>query len=278
MTENEALLQAVCAEPDNDEPRLVYADWLEENGDLARAEFIRMQLKLAKTPYRSYPWDRLTIQRRIMDKWLEQLPALQGILWYPLFRRGFPAAVEVENFAAFRSHAATLFRTAPIEYVRFRRLRGTKRLAAMPDLARLTELDLGNLRLGPGDAEILANSPYLAGLRELHLNNNRLGDQGVIALTRSPHLKKLVKIDLSNNNIGAEGVKVLARAPILESVRHLDLVGNDIDDEGAEALVHSPYLQDIDGLTFAAWNFHGISEESYRRLKERYGFHVVFGD
>lgn len=43
-----ALLAAVVARPEDDAPRLIMADWLEENGDEARAEFIRVQCELAK--------------------------------------------------------------------------------------------------------------------------------------------------------------------------------------------------------------------------------------
>jgi uncharacterized protein (TIGR02996 family) len=43
----DALLAAVLAEPDDDGPRLVYADWLEEHGQPARAEFVRVQVARA---------------------------------------------------------------------------------------------------------------------------------------------------------------------------------------------------------------------------------------
>jgi uncharacterized protein (TIGR02996 family) len=42
-----ALLQAAKEAPEDDTPRLVLADWLEEYGDADRAEFIRLQLRLA---------------------------------------------------------------------------------------------------------------------------------------------------------------------------------------------------------------------------------------
>jgi uncharacterized protein (TIGR02996 family) len=48
-----ALWAAVIAHPDDDAPRLVFADWLEEHGtkvDVARAEFIRVQCELARLP------------------------------------------------------------------------------------------------------------------------------------------------------------------------------------------------------------------------------------
>ena len=48
MTTGAALLRAILGNPDDDTVRLVYADWLEENGDAARAEFIRVQCELAK--------------------------------------------------------------------------------------------------------------------------------------------------------------------------------------------------------------------------------------
>ena len=47
MTEGEALRQAVIANPDDDTPRLVYADWLDENAQPERAAFIRAQVEAA---------------------------------------------------------------------------------------------------------------------------------------------------------------------------------------------------------------------------------------
>jgi uncharacterized protein (TIGR02996 family) len=43
-----ALLAVILAHPDDDAPRLILADWLEEHGDSARAEFIRVQMELAR--------------------------------------------------------------------------------------------------------------------------------------------------------------------------------------------------------------------------------------
>ena len=46
-TTGTALLAAILAAPDEDTPRLVYADWLEENGEPERAAFIRVQIRIA---------------------------------------------------------------------------------------------------------------------------------------------------------------------------------------------------------------------------------------
>ena len=42
------LLQAIIERPDDDAPRLIFADWLEDHGEPERAAFIRVQLDLAK--------------------------------------------------------------------------------------------------------------------------------------------------------------------------------------------------------------------------------------
>jgi uncharacterized protein (TIGR02996 family) len=44
------LLAAIIAEPDSDDLRLIYADFLEEHGEPERAEFVRVQLELTKAP------------------------------------------------------------------------------------------------------------------------------------------------------------------------------------------------------------------------------------
>jgi uncharacterized protein (TIGR02996 family) len=43
MSLADSFLEDIVANPDDDGPRLVYADWLDEHGDSTRAEFIRLQ-------------------------------------------------------------------------------------------------------------------------------------------------------------------------------------------------------------------------------------------
>src|SRR4051812_48918640 len=43
MTDRAAFLAAIAANPDDDLPRLVFADWLDEHGDADRAAFVRLQ-------------------------------------------------------------------------------------------------------------------------------------------------------------------------------------------------------------------------------------------
>jgi uncharacterized protein (TIGR02996 family) len=45
-----AFLQSIIEHPEDDAPRLVYADWLEEPGQNERADLIRVQCQLAHLP------------------------------------------------------------------------------------------------------------------------------------------------------------------------------------------------------------------------------------
>ena len=53
MTDGDALLAAIRVHPDEDVPRLAYADWLDENGQPERAAFIRVQVELARKENRT---------------------------------------------------------------------------------------------------------------------------------------------------------------------------------------------------------------------------------
>ncbi len=54
LTTSDVLHADIIANPDDDTPRLVLADWLEENGEETRATFIRVQIQLARIDPR--PW------------------------------------------------------------------------------------------------------------------------------------------------------------------------------------------------------------------------------
>jgi uncharacterized protein (TIGR02996 family) len=74
-----AFLAAICAEPDDDAPRLIYADWLEEHGDLDRAEFIRAQCELARLEAED------CASQALFESLQERLdPALDRVNWQPI--------------------------------------------------------------------------------------------------------------------------------------------------------------------------------------------------
>jgi uncharacterized protein (TIGR02996 family) len=50
MSDHAALLRAILVDPADDAPRLVLADWLDENGEPERAEFIRLDIAARRNP------------------------------------------------------------------------------------------------------------------------------------------------------------------------------------------------------------------------------------
>jgi uncharacterized protein (TIGR02996 family) len=210
----EALLAEILSNPDEDTPRLVYADWLEEHGgppDLERAQFIRAQCTLSRLC--AFDLDRplecgdVTFAHQlradllapflapVLD--LKLLPPLpesstdateeEETLWPWIsfaFRRGFIEGLIVHRDEAalcLVEQAAVLFQRLPLRHLVFRlpysrRLR-PQTLAALvqlPCLARLLTLDLKHQYLGQG-ARCLLDSPYLDGLQRLWLSDNHVG-------------------------------------------------------------------------------------------------------
>ncbi|HEX5271780.1 MAG TPA: TIGR02996 domain-containing protein, partial [Gemmataceae bacterium] len=85
---DDAFLRAIIEDPDDDAPRLIYADWLEERGD-PRGEFIRIQCELARRGAGDTARLRAR-ERKLADAhardWLGPLRDMQKN-W--VFRRGF---------------------------------------------------------------------------------------------------------------------------------------------------------------------------------------------
>ena len=50
MTHDDPFVESIVEAPDDDAPRLIYTDWLEEHDDPDRAAFVRVQIELARLP------------------------------------------------------------------------------------------------------------------------------------------------------------------------------------------------------------------------------------
>jgi uncharacterized protein (TIGR02996 family) len=115
MTDDQGLFQAILDNPDDNAVRLVYADWLEEHGQPARADFIRVQVELAHLPPNDPRRGELEAREQALlneheKEWAEPLRPW-AIRW--AFRRGFVEEVTVPA-QVYLDHTATLTRLAPI--------------------------------------------------------------------------------------------------------------------------------------------------------------------
>src|SRR5262245_7236808 len=93
VTAEQGFLESITTNPEDDTPRLVYADWLDDQGQSERAEFIRLQIQLARMseddPQRPNLVDReQELFQRHRVEWREFLPAWAKKEW-PKFGRGF---------------------------------------------------------------------------------------------------------------------------------------------------------------------------------------------
>ncbi len=266
---NKQLYKAVAAQPDEDGPRLAYADWFEQNGQPERARFIRLQCEAARLPLggpeRSAPTseaDHLFWGHR--KAWLAERPNVTGASWG--FLRGFPEYVVFDSFKALAGAEAEVFRY-PVRRIGFTNLRSVARLAGWAGLARVEELDLSacNLReedlglliasphvarvtwldlarnsaLGAGGARLLAGWSRLARLRCLRLTGACIGDEGLAALAASPHLGEVAAIDLDRNLLGPAGLRALADTGCWPALQSLQLANNLAGDEGAKELARA---------------------------------------
>jgi uncharacterized protein (TIGR02996 family) len=248
------MLAAIVADPDDDGPRLIYADWLVGKGEDDRAEFIRIQcaLKSPQTPRDTLEELRrreAALQSAHGRAWKSELPRLEGVRWRPYFHRGFLDAVDVSSWTAFTLYAQDAFAAAPLRGLLIRRLnRPLADILASPLLGRLRELDLRYGGIGPAGAAALADAAVLGRYTGLGLTRNGLGDGGVAALAGSPHLGRLRSLGLAQNGIGDEGARLLAAAPALRGLAELHLCRNGLTDAGARALAASPHLAGLTGL------------------------------
>jgi uncharacterized protein (TIGR02996 family) len=249
MTNDDAFLQAIIEDPDNDVPRLVYADWLEERGR-PHGEFIRIQCELA----RACPGDeRLPSLRRREEELLGQhrrewLGPLHSLAYRWDFKRGFPeeAALPAQDFL---ESVAQLFHSTPLRLVRLLKSQNwVDELAACPYLRRLRALHLSNNNLGFKGLQALLSSPYLGEIRSLRLGDNWLTEDSGLTLAEARHLHRLTTLSLSDNMLGDEGVIQLASAPHFSRLTTLHLGNNQITDFGAQALAESPHLSRLKTL------------------------------
>ena len=239
MSDEEAFLRAVCADPADDTVRLAFADFLQETGDAtgtAWAELIRGQIGLAHAG--GAPDEATAARVRVLNvpRWQAQWLARMGFQARPAttasgfgrvtfgdWVRGFPEGISGSAEELFANWAA-------LERVPFTRL-----------LVRSST---------DGAVEDLTTRPELARLRELFLETTvyeSLGERAFVALAGCPHLT---------------GLRVLDAHSVV------------MTDRGAEALIASPHLTSVGGFAARTWVQHrelvAVSPELDRRLNARF--------
>jgi uncharacterized protein (TIGR02996 family) len=239
VARNEALLNAIIEQPDEDTPRLAYADWLDENGDSdadgARAEFIRVQIELAgmkeADPRREEVEAR---EKELLNRygwaWAEEFG--QTISEWQ-FRRGFIERVQM-YLETTRENIVAVLQKGPVRHIRdtgqFCDLSGV--VASLPDFHRLTGLEFWGL-YAFDDALLrqMLTSRHLANLKTLILHHDRNGntahEQVIIDAVNSPYRKNIeelaVNVDGCWRGPSRKILQAIAKSPHLKKLRRLDM-------------------------------------------------------
>jgi uncharacterized protein (TIGR02996 family) len=277
---NPALEAAIVANANEDTPRLAYADWLDENGDPDRAEFIRVQCRLADMPPSDPDWVDLTERQseldcRLKHRFLTRVgedadrfdfgTELVGQLEEP-FRRGFPYTITCQSEGdEWTADEVTRVASELTRLVRTTTLRAFQACPAPPgrlrDLlkapvfAELTGLTVHPLARGRGEAADLPGFyRFLASatrrVERLFLYY-ALSPEAVAALAKAkfPALRRLTVNEIPE----PDGVKQLTKAAWFRRLRHLRCGLEDSLVAGAvlTALGELPELHTLDLLKFA---------------------------
>jgi uncharacterized protein (TIGR02996 family) len=231
-------LQTILAYPDDDEPRLQYANWLEGCGN-PLGEFIRLQCLLARQPV-GVP--ALRHERRAQELLADYRACwssvLEGRVEWCSFRRGFIEEVSLTEKQLIQN-AAELFRLAPVLDVHV--MSDGRRLDALPQLPQLRHtlfVDVSSQPLGDEGVEKLAEAELLAQVHGLNLGNCRVGDAGLDALIDAPDLGSLRELYLNDNPITDDSLRRFVLSPLVEQLDWLDVRHTQIGDEGTEVLHH----------------------------------------
>ena len=277
MDEEHALLAAIVANPDEDTPRLVYADWLDEHAESlpearrasarAKAEYIRLQCAYARLRYGSPEYERtwgelqrgsLELRREFEKSWVAELGLPPNRHTYCWFQRGMVGKVWC-TVRYFVNHADAILAAAPVECVTFRQLtqKNLRELAKSPHIGKVRGAEF---LLGETAADLVA--AYLrtvptAGLRSLELRVHTVIPSTPGWTTRNVAL-----------------ARVIAQCAGLAGLRRLALGHAGIGEEGARALVDSPHLN---GLEYLDLRDNGIGLGAEPPLRFRFGPAVILG-
>jgi uncharacterized protein (TIGR02996 family) len=294
----EELLAAVREAPDDDAPRLVFSDWLEEHGqgesDQARAEFIRLQCRMARLE--EYSPERLDLVGREQELLADHEPSwrqeLNGRIRHMegSFQRGFLSTVQTEGHR-FLENAQRLVASTPLQGLRVWGHDKVLPVAFFKSaiLGQLVDLDLRHSKGGgptglafarcthlgllrrlvmpsgwgaPKSLLELVSSGRLSGLEELDPGYHRADLKLVRTVLMSPHLPRLRALHLCNNSLGDDDISDLAALPELARLRTLILCANQLGDRGVRALARSPCI----GLRELDLAHNHLTDEGLREL------------
>ena len=222
--EYRAFLNQILDRPDDDEPRLIFADWLEEQGS-PRGEFIRVQCQLAQLSdldpqYAELQSRSSELVGRYGHEWSQELKQDYKKIF---FHRGFIVTLTVLARSLAKVHDE-LFSSVPVRWLRLNRVKGAGQLLVESGAAgKIRYLDLMNLKVPEDDLlALLAGCSSLRGLK--------LGGFDVLyssdvteAMQTAPFRETLEELELQTEYENYSANNVLAETRALPNLTHLKI-------------------------------------------------------
>ncbi len=275
MSLEQAFWQEIAERPEDDVPRLVYADWLEDNGRGARAELIRLQIELARVEGDSSREARRRFkevrhrERQVFARHRKEwLGALDKSVESYAFRRGFLERVGVSDNQLV-AHGGALAEHPALRTVQLDA--GWEAVPASclacPHLVHVTHLSLSssNQTLN-GYVSQLSHFPCLPRLHVLAMHGYGSPPFAVGPLL-ALDLPALTGLTLWVSGLPLKAVEALGTLAF-PKLTHLDLRHNGLDAQRAVALAASPRLRRLQGLDVRG---NAIPDSGVALLREHFG-------
>ena len=216
----ESFIAEIIENPDDDDARLIFADYLEEHGD-PRAEMIRLQFEMADLTR----WDPK--RPKLRKRELSLLKEYGGFGMTPIgvrplgSRGGFLDAVEV-TVARFLKLYEQIFAQAPVREVLLRsKSKKFGELATCEGTSRIRRLTLKGTQATDDQLVELFASPNVSNLSGLEIRQTGHGDRVADAIAMSPHLGGLRELRL--NGFRGNAIHFIARSATLKHLEHLSV-------------------------------------------------------
>lgn len=217
---NQEFLENIFEDPSNDNNKLIYADWLEEQGD-PLGEIIRIQLEIKNNDLYAENYSKLVIrEQQLLAK--SNFECYQGIpKWF--ISNDLPISLRITKLIDLAS------------------------IISNPCLENVINLDVKNININNLIFDHLLNSPHIINLKHLNVNCNK-----ITKIPTSNFLKKLQTLEIAFNELNSINSNT-------SNLKVLDISSNGINNNIFNKLINSPYLENLKELNISFNHITDIS-------------------
>jgi len=277
LTDRERILRRVIDTPEDDTPRLVFADWLDEHGDRdddpARAEFIRLQCEPGSDPVLARP--RRAREQKLLTAHAARWASKVGSDLDAKFRRGF--VDEVRMAAADYLEQAVRIHVSPVTRLQLLGERyeedgvALSMIPVLPEFGAIEELTLESpvpdvlhprsgkvpdrLRaLGfagfdtdPGGATAVLAASWTSGVKRLAFVQTAIAQRWVRAIRYASAQLTLECLEVTAGRISTTGAADLAQLPFPQ-LKRVSLAGTQLSPAGIGSLLMAGWMGGVEEL------------------------------